>query len=114
MRHSFGETPSAHWNDSIFAGCEVQPENSAASARYFHWPIYFFLEVFALTDAQQIVVARRHLVEQGFQLVVVHGPPSQPNGRTPISAPCNQNANSAQATTPTTTVIMSPLRVPGA
>ena len=88
----------------MFAGCEVQPDSSAASARYFHWPMYFFLEVFALTDAQQIVVARRHLVEQA----------SQPNGRTPIRAPCSQKANSAQATTPTTTVIMSPLRVPGA
>lgn len=37
---------------------------------------------------------------------------SHPNGRIPISGPCSQNAKSAHATTPTTSVMTSPRSVP--
>ena len=40
-------------------------------------------------------------------------PPPQPNGRTPISGACSQNANTAQATTPIRTVFSVPAVVPG-
>ena len=39
---------------------------------------------------------------------------SQPNGRTPISQPCSQSANTIHATTPTTTVTTLRDALPGA
>ena len=37
----------------------------------------------------------------------------QSNGRTPISSPCSQNANSTQATRPPPTAVAVPAPVPG-
>jgi len=53
-----------------------------------------------------------HLLSRATARLTLQAQALQPNGRTPNSQACAQNANTAQATAPTATVATLPVRVP--